>query len=298
MAPSRAQPGKIRAALMAIAVHVIFIAFLIFGVSWQNKEPPAMQVELWDKLPAPPPPVQSEVEPPPAPLPKPEPTPKKISPPQPVVADTPSKDADIALKKAQRKKEKEESEELRLAKAEQKRIEQEKEKQQEKLLRDKQELERAKAKEQREQLEAKRLLEKRLAQLSRQEAAREAQEKLELDKVREAQLAAQAQREAQLTAASNSLVNDYKSRIRSKIKRFIILPSELTGNPQAEFDVTLMPSGEVLRVTLAKSSGSPAYDSAVERAIYKAQPLPLPPQTELFSQFRELHLKFRPNDEG
>lgn len=286
---------------MAIAVHVLFVGFLIFGVNWQNKEPPAMQVELWDKLPTPPPLTQSEIEPPPAPLPKPEPTLKKIPPPEPVVADTPTKDADIALKKAQRKKEKEEAEQLRVAKAEQKRIEQEKaakEKQQEKLLQEKQELERAKVKEQREQLAAKQLLEKRLAQLSRQEAAREAQEKLELDKVREAQLAAQAQREAQLAAASNSLVNDYKSRIRSKIKRFIILPSELNGNPQAEFDVTLMPSGEVLRVALAKSSGTPAYDSAVERAIYKAQPLPLPPQTELFSQFRELRLKFRPNDEG
>jgi len=27
-----------------------------------------------------------------------------------------------------------------------------------------------------------------------------------------------------------------------------------------------------------------------------AQPLPLPPDPALFSQFRELHLKFRPNE--
>lgn len=286
---------------MAVAVHVLFIGLLIFGVNWQNKEPPAMQVELWDQLPTPPPQPQREVEPPPAPLPQPEPKQKKISPPEPPVTEAPKQDADIALKKALRKKEKEDEEKLRVAKAEQKRVDQEKlekEKQQEKLLREKQEVQRAEAKDERERLEAKRLLDKRIEQLSRQEAAREAQEKIELARVRDAQLAGQAQREAQLAAASNSLVNDYKSRIRSKIRRYIILPGELNGNPQAEFDVTLMPSGEVLRVALVKSSGTPTYDSAVERAIYKAQPLPLPPQTELFSQFRELRLKFRPNDEG
>ena len=63
--------------------------------------------------------------------------------------------------------------------------------------------------------------------------------------------------------------------------------------PQAEFDVTLMPTGEVLNLKLTRSSGSSAYDSAVERAIYKAQPLPLPPDPTLFGEFRELHLKFR-----
>ncbi|MGH8744288.1 MAG: TonB C-terminal domain-containing protein [Burkholderiales bacterium] len=45
-----------------------------------------------------------------------------------------------------------------------------------------------------------------------------------------------------------------------------------------------------------KSSGVSAYDGSIERAIYKAQPLPLPPDPALFSKFRELELKFRPND--
>jgi len=71
------------------------------------------------------------------------------------------------------------------------------------------------------------------------------------------------------------------------------LPPDLAGNPAAEFDVTLMPTGEVLNLKLTRSSGSSAYDSAVERAIYKAQPLPLPPDPTLFGEFRELHLKFR-----
>jgi colicin import membrane protein len=58
--------------------------------------------------------------------------------------------------------------------------------------------------------------------------------------------------------------------------------------------VTLLPGGMVLKAELTKPSGNAAYDSAVERAIKKAQPLPLPPDVKLFGSFRELHLTFRP----
>jgi colicin import membrane protein len=58
--------------------------------------------------------------------------------------------------------------------------------------------------------------------------------------------------------------------------------------------VTLLPGGEVLNVTLIRGSGNAAWDSAVERAIIKSQPLPLPDDPQLFSQFRELILPVRP----
>jgi colicin import membrane protein len=50
----------------------------------------------------------------------------------------------------------------------------------------------------------------------------------------------------------------------------------------------------VLSTKLVRSSGNPAYDAAVERAILKASPLPLPANRELFA--RELRLTFRPLD--
>jgi colicin import membrane protein len=37
-----------------------------------------------------------------------------------------------------------------------------------------------------------------------------------------------------------------------------------------------LPTGEVLSIRMLKSSGNPAYDTAVERAILKSSPLPLP----------------------
>jgi colicin import membrane protein len=39
-----------------------------------------------------------------------------------------------------------------------------------------------------------------------------------------------------------------------------------------------------------RSSGNRAFDEALERGIRSAQPLPLPPNPELFPQFRELNL--------
>jgi colicin import membrane protein len=89
-------------------------------------------------------------------------------------------------------------------------------------------------------------------------------------------------------------LNEYIGRIQAKVKSNWILPPDLTGNPEAIFSVVQIPTGEVIAVKLAKSSGIPAYDAAVERAILKSSPLPLPASREDFS--RELKLTFRPLD--
>jgi len=86
----------------------------------------------------------------------------------------------------------------------------------------------------------------------------------------------------------------WTDKIRAKIRGNIILPQDLPGNPEAIFDVTLLPTGEVLTVRKSKSSGHPGYDDAVERAIRKSDPLPLPDDRSLFQ--RQLQLKFRPQD--
>jgi colicin import membrane protein len=73
-----------------------------------------------------------------------------------------------------------------------------------------------------------------------------------------------------------------------------ILPQDLQGNPEAVFDVVQIPDGTVISVKLVKSSGNKAYDEAVERAILKASPLPLPEPRSLFE--RQLRLTFRLRD--
>ncbi|MFN6961904.1 MAG: energy transducer TonB [Rhodocyclaceae bacterium] len=114
-------------------------------------------------------------------------------------------------------------------------------------------------------------------------AAREAAQELAALKAQQASL-----------AQSNAMA-DYIARIRGKVRGNIVLPAEVKGNPEAIFEVTQLPSGEVLDVRLKKSSGSPAWDAATERAIRKSSPLPTPAQKELFS--RTLELRFRPREE-
>lgn len=100
---------------------------------------------------------------------------------------------------------------------------------------------------------------------------------------------------AQASAARSKAIADYLGRIRGKIRGNIVLPPEIKGNPEALFDVTQLPSGEVLTVHLKRSSGNAALDAAIERAILKSSPLPLPQQADLFS--RSLDLRYRPLDD-
>jgi len=135
--------------------------------------------------------------------------------------------------------------------------------------------------------------------------AAEEQEKEMEKRAEEAKIAAAREQEqarknalAQQTAARQSEIDKYKKAISDRIKRFIIAPPNMQGNPEAEFVVRVLPGGEVLAAPLKKSSGVAAYDNAVERAILKAQPLPLPPpDSPIFNEFRELTLAFRPQEQ-
>jgi colicin import membrane protein len=137
---------------------------------------------------------------------------------------------------------------------------------------------------------------KQKAAKKKEEEAKKAQAAQAAEAQRAANEQAEAQRRVaeQAATAQEKLIADYKERIRAKIMRFIVLPPNMQGNPQAEFDVVLLPDGNPLSVKLKRSSGNAAYDTAVERAILKAQPLPLPPDQALFRYFRELNLTFRP----
>lgn len=104
----------------------------------------------------------------------------------------------------------------------------------------------------------------------------------------------QARIRAEVEAATATQVGKYQDMIRAKIRRNIVMPPDVPDSAKAEFKVTLLPGGDVLDVELLRSSGNPAYDSAAERAIYKAQPLPVPTDASLQKMFRELKLTIRP----
>ncbi len=137
---------------------------------------------------------------------------------------------------------------------------------------------------------------------------RDEQAKAEAIKLQQAKEAAEAKRlaqeqsdalkklAAQQAAAQASEIAKYRQVISDRIRRFIVEPSNLQGNPEVEFEVIQLPGGEILGVKTRKGSGQTIWDNAVERAIMKAQPLPQPPDPAMFKDVRELHLKFRPKE--
>ncbi|HZQ60773.1 MAG TPA: TonB family protein [Casimicrobiaceae bacterium] len=286
MPPRRTQRRSRRwlAITLAVAVHALFIGVLFFSMRWQNQPPTAVTAELYA------PPVKQPVtEPPPPPPPKPEPKPEppkptpKPPPPKPEPPKVQKPDpraAEIALKaKQEEERKKREREEAAKKEAEKKRLEAEQKKEEERKLAEAQ---------QRRTREAEALKEQ--AERERQEIDRER------EKQREAQRQAQAKAEAENRARAelSRAQADYMSRIQQKVRGNVNLPPDIPGNPEAIFEVIQLPTGEVIEATLKKSSGVRAYDEAVQRAILKSSPLPLPPpgRADIFQ--RVLLLKFRP----
>jgi colicin import membrane protein len=133
--------------------------------------------------------------------------------------------------------------------------------------------------------------------IARQQVAREQAERLRQEELASEQAArekAERLKQAEMAAATGKVVDEYKAKIKAKIKGNIVMPPNVPDNAHAEFMVTLLPGGAVMPPRLLKSSGNKAYDNAVERAILKSDPLPLPPDVQLFNRFRELDLVFKP----
>jgi colicin import membrane protein len=252
----RAQPGQVRAVILAIIVHALFFGFIIVGVSWQSSPTPPIEAELWDKLP----PVAAKPPPPPEPEPPkpepPKPEPPKPDPPKPEAKpDPPKPDPEIALK------------------AEREKREREKKKREDEAKKKREELEAAKKK---------------------RELEDAAKKKLESDKRRREEEAAKREAEkaraAQLEAKQKEF-NQYVSRIQAKIRSRANVPDTVTGKPNVQVLIRVLPGGDVLDIRVVKPSGNRAYDTAIERAIRSAAPLPVPDvNSELFPQFRELIL--------
>jgi colicin import membrane protein len=262
------QPGRIRAVILAVLVHAAFFGLIIFGVTWQSRPEAPLQAELWDKLPPQTKAKTPEPEPPKPEPPKPEPEPPKPEPPKPqpprpeppkpVRPEPPKPDPAIALKAEKEKKEREKKERLEKLEREKKKKEEE-----------------AKKREKEEAAKKKR----------DDEVRRKEEERAKRDAERAREETAQARRKE---------IDRYVDAIKAKVRGRANVPDTVVGNPEVQVRIRLLPGGEVLDITITKRSGNPTYDSAIERGIRSASPLPVPPaNSELFPQFRELSLNIR-----
>ncbi len=147
--------------------------------------------------------------------------------------------------------------------------------------------------ERKKQAEAKR---KRLAEAKRKKE-RERRQKLAEQSLKE-QLAAEEKQRQEAARAARALAeaDKYKALIRQKVSRNWNRPPGTAKGLQCTVRVKLVPGGEVLQATVVRSSGVPLFDRSVENAVYKASPLPIPSDPELFDYFREIEFQFKPEE--
>ncbi len=310
------EPGRLRAFVLALLMHLLLLGFLWIGVSWQNITPVAVEAEIWSptaRTAAPPPP-----EPTPVPEPvKPEPVkPEPVKPPPKPVAE-PVKpkqpDPDIALEKEKKRKElekklaeekdehKKAQEKKELEKKELEKKELEKKALEQKRLAEEQEKKKQADEQKRKQHEAaaeekKKQAEEQQRKLEEQQAEQRRKKQRDDDMKRlQAQAGDGTSGDAERSSGPK-VSKAYGQIIGRMIKEATIMPplTEISGNPAVEYEIELLPDGSVRSVKLLHPSGVPAFDSAVRRAIDKAAPFP--PDPEKGKVPSSLVISHRPRD--
>jgi len=136
---------------------------------------------------------------------------------------------------------------------------------------------------------------------ARQEA--EAQKRAE-EKQRQADAQEQAQREEDLQhdlaaeedakkARAGPALASWQAQIAARINRAWLRPPTARAGIECMLNVTQVPGGEVTEVTVGACNGDQAVRESIEAAVYRASPLPPPPDPALFD--RHLRIDFKPD---
>ena len=286
----RSEQNTTASFLLALAMHALLVGALWISVKWNVEPSGAVVVELWGGAPAAGPaaaPEPAVVAPPPPPAPpKAEPEPERP-------------DADIVARQEKKAPPKPEADPKKIE-AEKRRLEAEKQ--------------RAEAEAKRREAEKKQLEAERRKQA---EAAAQAAERKREDERREAvRNAEQARMLAQAaggsaggsaagspggrpggTEAAGAGGGDatYAGQLIALIRPRIVfaVPEQTPASVYAEFQVDLLPTGEILAVKKLKASGLAGYDEAVERAIRRTDPFP---RKRDGTVERTVIIRFRPVD--
>jgi colicin import membrane protein len=122
-------------------------------------------------------------------------------------------------------------------------------------------------------------------------AKQAAEAKIAADKL----AAAQAAKNAAASAEALREIERYKAMVRQQIMRYWVVQGGLAKQDATKLFVRVAPTGTVLDVKVMESSGNDALDRSAIAAVYKASPLPVPQDPDLFRSFRELRLTLRPD---
>ncbi|MFT6114011.1 MAG: colicin import membrane protein [Oleispira sp.] len=141
---------------------------------------------------------------------------------------------------------------------------------------------------------------KKQEEIAEQQAFEQAQEEslLEALAVEQQQRSIEkAMAEEQQARKNVAITNEIAAQIEAKISQVWSYPPSARPDMEVVVRIQLIPTGEVINVSIITSSGNEALDRSVLAAVSRAQPLPVPKDIRLFEQqFRNFIMPFRPED--
>jgi colicin import membrane protein len=112
---------------------------------------------------------------------------------------------------------------------------------------------------------------------------------------REAELRKQlADEEHRSAVESGPLRDSYIAKLRNRIQNAWIKPPSASVGLDCLVEVTQIPGGEVTGARVTQCNGDAAARQSIENAVYRASPLPDPPDPALFE--RNFVFRFKPNE--
>lgn len=137
----------------------------------------------------------------------------------------------------------------------------------------------------------KRAEEKKKAQELKLAAERAAQEKAARAAAL-AELRHNLQQEEQSDAATQAAVAGWSTEVRLRVEAAWIKPSTARSSLKCTVAVTLLQGGGVTNVSVGECNGDEAVRESIVQAVYRAAPLPPPPDPSLYNQ--QLNFVFQP----
>ncbi|HVN45532.1 MAG TPA: cell envelope integrity protein TolA [Steroidobacteraceae bacterium] len=128
----------------------------------------------------------------------------------------------------------------------------------------------------------------RAAEEQQRQAAAKEQSEREEDLQRDLAEEEQARR-----ARAGPALASWQSQIAAKINRNWLRPPTARAGIECMLNVTQVPGGEVTEVSIGECNGDQAVRESIEAAVYRASPLPPPPDPALFD--RHLRIDFKPD---
>jgi colicin import membrane protein len=273
----------------SVLLHGVVIGALGYGVYFYKQQPkpePVGSAVSADAIL----PIEGRVAKPPVETPPPPPEPEPEPEPPPPEEDTgpPSPTPEEIAAKEQAEREAAE------------RVEVERKQEEQRLVEQRQAEEREKK--EREEAEAKRREEEKRAEQKRvADAKRRAEEKRKADEERRIREASESElrksleaEERAMAARSSPAMASWKALIQADIQSNWRRPPSARAGIECVVYVTQVPGGEVTGVRVGSCNGDQSVRDSIEAAVYRASPLPPPPDPALFE--RNLELTFKPQD--